>query len=146
MPFDPDQPAQNSPNSSAVMRAQLNGLNDKIDAGAILTVVFDSIVMLPPGEAPAGSASLVGNVLHLSLSIPVGATGAPGADGTNGTDGAPGATGPMGEVTTGQLNAAIEGTARNPINVALLSTSTGDPVLLEHEAKINELINATKRV
>ena len=32
--FDPDKPADHSPNSSAEMRAQLNALNDKIDAQA----------------------------------------------------------------------------------------------------------------
>ena len=32
MPFDPTKPADHSPDSSAEMRAQLNSLNDKIDA------------------------------------------------------------------------------------------------------------------
>ena len=32
--FDPTKPADHSPNSSAEMRAQLNALNDKIDAQA----------------------------------------------------------------------------------------------------------------
>ena len=34
MPFDPAKPADHSPDSSAEMRAQLNALNDKIDAQA----------------------------------------------------------------------------------------------------------------
>jgi hypothetical protein len=34
MPFDPTKPANNAPNSSAEMRAQLTGLNDNINSVA----------------------------------------------------------------------------------------------------------------
>jgi hypothetical protein len=78
MPFDPNLPAQGAPNSSAVMRAQLNGLKDLIDA----------VPAGPPGpEGPPGEPGATG---------PQGEPGAPGATGGEGPQGAPGEQGPPG--------------------------------------------------
>jgi len=88
MPFDPTKPAFRSPDSSAEMRAQLNGLNDKIDAIPSITgAVVDSVTTLGPGQPATVTASLIGTVLHLSLAIP---EGQPGLQGLQGIPGSPG--------------------------------------------------------
>ena len=82
MPFDPSQPAENSPLSSAVMRSQLNGLNTLIDAVPTITsAVVDAVNTLPPGDPATVSASVVAGVLHFSFSIPEGMQGIPGPQG-----------------------------------------------------------------
>lgn len=102
--FDPTKPANNAPNSSAEMRAQLNGLKDLIDA--ILTITdaqVDGVNTLPPGAPANASVSVVGNTLHFSFDIPQGNDGMPGTNGSDGSqgppgnDGSPGEPGPMGE-------------------------------------------------
>ncbi|MEZ5384958.1 MAG: hypothetical protein R3F13_05530 [Prosthecobacter sp.] len=105
--FDPTKPANNAPNSSAEMRAQLNGLKDLIDA--ILTITdaqVDGVNTVGPGSPANASVSVVGNTLHFGFDIPQGANGADGMAGSNGSDGAqgppgndgsPGEPGPMGE-------------------------------------------------
>ncbi len=96
MPFDSSKPAPGSPNSSAEMRAQLAGLKEIFDAGAIAGVVIDSVTTLPPGEAATVSASFAAGVLHLGFGIPQGVAGAAGANGSDGPPGPQGNSGPAG--------------------------------------------------
>ncbi len=80
MPFDPNIPVANSPNSSAQMRAQFNGLKDLIDALQSITgAVVDGVNTLPAGDPAAVDLSVVDGVLHFSFDIPQ------GVDGSNGT-------------------------------------------------------------
>ena len=91
MPFDPTLPAANTPNSSAQMRAQLNGLKDLIDnIGYVTSAQVDAVTTLPAGDAATVDASITGGVLHFSFGIPQGQVGDPGPTGGNGNDGAPG--------------------------------------------------------
>ncbi|HCN28074.1 MAG TPA: hypothetical protein DIT64_04700 [Verrucomicrobiales bacterium] len=71
MPYDPAQPANNSALSSAVMRGQLTGLKDLIDAVPVITgAVVDSVTPLPPGDSPTVSVALIDGVLRFSFGIP----------------------------------------------------------------------------
>ena len=91
MPFDPTLPAANTPNSSAQMRAQLNGLKDLIDnIGSVTSAQVDTVTTLSAGDAATVDASITGGVLHFSFGIPQGQVGDPGPTGGNGNDGAPG--------------------------------------------------------
>lgn len=72
MPFDPTLPSFKAPNSSALMRAQLNALNDKIDT-------------IPVG--PAGPQGEKGDKGDPGEQGPAGADGAPGANGADGAQG-----------------------------------------------------------
>ena len=65
MPFDPAKPANHSPNSSAEMRAQLNALNDKIDAQAAEIATLQAQLT----SALAGSSNNSNGVGNLSLTI-----------------------------------------------------------------------------
>lgn len=79
MPFDPNIPAANSPNSSAQMRSQLNGLKDLIDAlPSITAAVVDGVSTVNPGDAATVSLSVVGQTLHFSFGIPRGQDGPAG--------------------------------------------------------------------
>jgi hypothetical protein len=70
------------------MRAQLNGLNDKIDAiPGITSVVVDSVTTLGPGQPATVTASVIGTAMHLSLALP---EGQPGLQGLQGIPGSPG--------------------------------------------------------
>lgn len=120
MPFDPNEPALNSPNSSAVMREQLNSLKALVDA-VLTSAVIDEVVTLDPGSPATASASLVDGVLHLSFGIPTGPQGDQGPEGTAGSNGGPG------EVTFASLNEALAGTARNPVGLTTLDTAFADP-------------------
>ncbi|MBL9130347.1 MAG: hypothetical protein JNG86_04060 [Verrucomicrobiaceae bacterium] len=94
MSFDPNKPAQGSPNSSAEMRGQLNGLKDLIDALQSITAAqVDGVTTLNPGDAATVSLSVIGNTLHFLFGIPQGVTGAQGGPGQ---DGGPGPVGPQG--------------------------------------------------
>jgi hypothetical protein len=85
MPFNPSLPADHSPNSSAEMRAQLNGLKADIDAIPGLTAaVVDSVTTLNPGELATVTIAIIGTVLHLSLALPRGAEGLQGVPGLQG--------------------------------------------------------------
>ena len=105
--FDPNLPAANSPNSSAEMRAQLNGLKDLIDAvSGVTSAQVDAVNTLPAGSTASVAVSVSGTVLHLSFDLPQGPAGDPGpqgpigetgAAGTNGSDGVQGPQGPQGE-------------------------------------------------
>ncbi len=107
MAFDPSEPEDGSPLSSAVMRGQLNGLKSLVDA----------IPEGPPG--PQGEQG------------PAGAQGEAGADGPPGDPGGPqgpqGEPGTPGEVSQGQLDGAIVGTANNPSGIAPFSGTFSDP-------------------
>lgn len=82
MPFDPNEPAVNSPSGSAAMRAQFNGLKTLIDAvPGITSAVVDSVTTLDPGQPATVTLSMIGTVLHMSLALPQGQTGAPGLQG-----------------------------------------------------------------
>jgi hypothetical protein len=86
MPYDPSLPANGSPNSSAEMRSQLNGLKALIDA--ILTVTaaqVDGVSTLNPGEPATVDLSVAGSTLHFTFGIPRGSDGSNGADGANGS-------------------------------------------------------------
>ncbi len=77
--YDPNLPAANTPNSSAQMRAQLNGLKALIDAVPTLTAAqVDSTNTLPQGSPAAASVSVIGNSLHFTFDIPQGQDGAQG--------------------------------------------------------------------
>ncbi|HCN75837.1 MAG TPA: hypothetical protein DIT13_01420 [Verrucomicrobiales bacterium] len=71
MPFDPALPATGSALDSAVMRGQLTGLKDLIDAvPAVTGAVVDSVTPLPPGDSPTASVALIDGVLHFSFGLP----------------------------------------------------------------------------
>jgi len=67
MPFTPIKPAAYSPNSSAEMRAQLNGLKDLIDAiqVGITNVAVDAVNTAPPRTPANVGVNLSGTELHL---------------------------------------------------------------------------------
>ena len=95
MAFDPSKPASNTPNSSAEMRAQLNGLKALIDAiSTVSAAQVDSTTSLPSGAAAQVTVSVTGNTLHFSFQIP---DGAPGGAGPAGPQGDPGPAGPPGD-------------------------------------------------
>jgi hypothetical protein len=143
MPFDPTKPANNSPNSSAEMRAQLNGLKDLIDAiqGGITSAVVDSVNTVPPGTPASVGVSLSGTELHFTFDLP------------QGNDGPTGATGQPGEVTLTDLNNAtldtLAQTSNNSNSVGNLSMNA-DPAYDQNQMqavmqKLDELINALRR-
>ncbi len=146
MPFDPTKPADGSPDSSAEMREQLNGLKALIDAvpvgpagpagpvgPAFSSVQIGSVTTGAPGTAAAASVNTFGNNVELSFTIPAGETGS-------------GVT--MTDVTNAIAN-EITGTARNPNTVADLTLTPSDPPtqgdLLAVIAKVNELLAALRR-
>jgi hypothetical protein len=132
MPFDPSQPAENSPLSSAVMRSQLNGLNTLIDAvTTISSAVVDAVNTLPAGDPAEVSVSVVGDVLHLTFGIPMGQSGPPG------------------EVSLADMNAAIATTSSNSNAVTMLS-QVADAEYSQTQmqslfTKVDELIMALRR-
>ena len=122
MPFDPDQPADNSPLSSQVMREQLTSLKTLIDA--ILTVTaaqVDGVNTLNPGDPANASVTVDGSTLHFTFSIPRGNDGTQGQPGTNGSDGGPGPQGAQGPPFA---NAIVDGVnTLNPGDPATVSVS-----------------------
>jgi hypothetical protein len=108
MPFDPLLPANQSPDSSAVMRGQLTGLFDLIQTipvgptgpAGVNSAVVDGVTTANPGESAASMVSLTGSTLHFSFTIPRGDVGAQGATGLTGADGGIGPTGAMGPAFT----------------------------------------------
>jgi len=94
MPYDPNFPTANTLADAAQMRAQLNGLNDKIDAiPGITSAIVDSVTTVGPGESATVTVSVIGTVLHLSIALPEGQPGQQGLQGLPGTPGGPGADG-----------------------------------------------------
>jgi hypothetical protein len=150
MPFDPNKPANNSPNSSAEMRAQLNGLKDLIDAlptGAGITgAVIESVTTLPPGNPASATVSLVGSELRFTFALPEGAVGPVGQ---TGNDGQQGPQGPPGEVSQTDLNNAtlnmLNQSSNVTNNVSELPSGFSDPDAETLRLKMNELILALRR-
>jgi hypothetical protein len=140
MPFDPTKPAANSPNSSAEMRAQLNGLKDLIDAiqVGITNVVVDAVNTAPPGTPANVGVSLSGTELHFTFDIPQGFDGAAGQPG---------------EVTQTDLNNAMQNTLSQTSNnsngvgsLSMNADSNYDPNQMQAVMqKLDELINALRR-
>ena len=82
MPFDPTLPVANSPNSSAEMRGQLNGLKDLIDAIQTITAAqVDAVNTVNPGDPAVVSLSVADGTLHFSFDLPRGDDGNEGAVG-----------------------------------------------------------------
>ena len=76
MPFDPNIPVANSPNSSAQMREQLNGLKDLIDAlQSINAAQVDAVSTGNPGEPASVALTVDGTTLRFSFAIPRGSDG-----------------------------------------------------------------------
>jgi hypothetical protein len=132
MPFDPNLPSNNTPNSSAQMRSQLTGLKALIDAVPTVTsAMVDAVNTLPAGDPASVSVSVIGDVLHLTFGIPMGQSGPPG------------------EVTTAALNAAIATTSSNSnavVNLSELAEGTYNQTQMQNVInKVDELINALRR-
>ena len=134
MPFDPNLPQENTPADAAQMRAQLNGLHDEItsvpegppgpqgaqgdqgDQGPqgppFANAVVDNTTTLDPGENAAVAVSFSGGDVHFDFGIP---------RGTEGPMGQPG------EVSQAVHDAAIAGTARNPVGIGPFGGDFSDP-------------------
>lgn len=147
MPYDPDFPAANTLATSAQMRAQLNGLKALIDAipagpqgvpgppgndggtgpqgPPFASIAIDQVVTLPPGSAASVAATLVGDVVHLTIQLPRGDAG------------------PAGEVTLAQLDdaiaAAIAGHPTNEEVNVIVGAALGDRPTLP---QVNDAIAA----
>ncbi len=68
MPFDPTKPATKSKLSSAEMRAQLNALNDKIEAQAALIAALQTALISKPSMDDV-NAAIVANSSDNSNSV-----------------------------------------------------------------------------
>ena len=170
MPFDPTKPAFGSPDSSAEMRAQFNGLKDLMDAipagppgpqgdpgpqgtqgppgPSVAAAVVDGVSTLNPGDAATVSTSFDGSNVHFTFGIPRGNDGNQGPQGNTGNDGAPGPQGPqgpMGDVSTAALAAAIAGTSNNTNAIATLDTPFADPDSEALRQAFNALVMALRR-
>lgn len=85
MPFDPAYPSSHAPNSSALMRDQLNALKALIDAvPSVTNAVVNDTGTLSPGSNAVAGVTLNAGVLHFSFAIPRGNEGQPGAEGPQG--------------------------------------------------------------
>jgi hypothetical protein len=110
MSYDPNQPAYFSPKSSAVMRAQFQGLKELIDAVSTITSAqVVAVNTLPPGDSASVGLSISGSTLQFTFDIPAGQSGPPV------------------EVTHSALDSAISTTAQNPSSVSPISGSFSDP-------------------
>ena len=173
--FDPTKPATGSPDSSAEMRDQLNGLKDLIDAipagpqGNDGTQGLQGVPGVDGAQGPQGipgppGPSVAGAVVDGVSTLAPGSSASvsTGFDGTNvhfsfgiprgdnGAQGNDGTQGPPGEVSSAVLLAAVAGTSANTNGVNTLDTPfTNDPPTLADievlRAKINELITALRR-
>src|SRR5947209_3789167 len=126
MAYDPNLPANGSPNSSAQMRGQLQGLKALIDA--ILTVSaaqVDGVNTVNPGDPANASVTVIGNTLRFTFDLP------------RGNDGG---QGPPGEVTNQQLSDAVADTSNNTNSVATLDSPFADPDSETLRQKVNEMI------
>ena len=150
MPFDPTLPTNNSPNSSAQMRAQFNGLKDLIDAiQTIGSATVDGVNTLQPGEPAEVTLTVSGGRLHFTFGIPAGLDGGDGGQGIQGEPGMPGMPGAPGEVLFQQLADAIATTSSNSNGVDTLGLAVSDPPtqseMQQIADKLDELINALRR-
>ena len=130
--FDPTLPEDGALVIAGVLRDQFNGLADMIDAVPTVTsAVVDAVNTLPPGDPAAVSVSVIGDVLHLTFSLPMGQSGLPG------------------EVTLADLNAAIATTSSNSNAVATLGElaegSYNQTQMQNVINKVDELILALRR-
>jgi len=155
MPFDPNQPAENSPLSSGVMRGQLTSLKDLIDGvSGVTSAVVDAVTTLPPGDPAAAEVSVADTVLHLSFGIPQGEdgpegpAGPSGSDGPRGPEGPPGPAGPdgpqgpPGEVTTAALEAGLADTlAQTSANSNVVGTLGEVADGFYNQSQMQNLIN-----
>lgn len=142
MPFDPTKPANNSPNSSAEMRAQFNGLKALIDAMvSVNAAVVDGVTTLPPGDPATVTLNVVANTLHFTFGIPQ------GNEGQQGSQGLPG------EVSQTDLSNAVATmlgeSSANSNGVGSLSMNA-DPAYDQNQmqavmVKLDELISALRR-
>ncbi len=95
--------------------------------------VVDGVNTGEPGSSANVTVSFDGSEVHFTFDIPrgdPGSQGEPGAEGPMGPAGAPGPEGPQGppgEVTQGQLDAAIAGTALNPAGIGPYTGTFSDP-------------------
>ena len=80
--------------------------------------MVDGVNTLEPGEAASVEVGFDGSNVHFTFGIP---RGADGHDGNDGGQGSPG------EVSQGQLDGAIGGTANNPGGIAPFTGTFSDP-------------------
>jgi len=139
MPFDPNVPINGAIVDADELRNQLTGLKSLID----------DMPAGPPG--PAGPQGEKGDQGEPGEQGPQGEPGPQGEQGPQGDPGGPqgpqgeqGPQGDPGEVSAQQLSDAIAGTAVNPGEVETLDP--GETDIGTVVAKLNELINALKRV
>jgi len=150
MPFDPTQPAAHSPNSSAVMRDQLNSLKALIDTiVSVVSAQVTSVDTLPPGDPATVGVSFTDGILYFTFALPRGQDGQTGGPGPEGGPGIPGIQGPPGEVSLIQLAEAIAATSNNSNGVATLSQSADGSYNQTQTQdilnKLDELIQALRR-
>ena len=111
--FDPTLPIENTEIDAVQMRAQLTGLKALIDAIQNITAAqVDGVNTVGPGDPAAVNVSVIGTTLHFTFDIPAG---------IDGSEGQPG------EVSTQQLDDAINGTSANTNAVSVLGFSVSDP-------------------
>ena len=102
--------------------------------------LVDNVATLNPGDNATVQTSFDGYNVHFQFGIPRGFTG---------NDGGSGPQGPPGEVTTMQLNSAINGTSNNSNAVNTLVMTVSDPPTVGEvqaiASKLDELILALRR-
>ena len=102
--------------------------------------VVDSVTTLDPGQPATVQTSFDGSNVRFQFGIP---------RGQNGNDGGSGPQGSPGEVTTMQLNSAINGTSNNSNGVDTLVMTVSDPPTVGEvqaiASKLDELILALRR-
>ena len=102
--------------------------------------VVDGVTTLNPGDPATVQTSFDGSNVHFQFGIP---------RGPNGNDGGSGPQGPPGEVTSMQLNSAINGTSNNSNAVNTLVMTVSDPPTVGEvqaiASKLDELILALRR-
>ncbi len=90
MSYDPDFPVDDSLIEALPFRNQFHSLKDLIDSiNVILSATVDGVNTINFGDPATATASLVGNVLHFSFSIPQGQQGIQGYQGEPGAQGPP---------------------------------------------------------
>ena len=102
--------------------------------------LVDGVTTLNPGDPATVQTSFDGSNVHFQFGIP---------RGPNGNDGGSGPQGPPGEVTSMQLNSAINGTSNNSNAVNTLVMTVSDPPTVGEvqaiASKLDELILTLRR-
>ena len=98
--------------------------------------VVDAVTTLDPGSAATVSVAFDGTNVRFTFGLPRGNDGTPGPPGN---DGAPG------EISSAQLNDAIQTTSANSNIVGTLDAPFGDPDAEALRNKLNELITTLRR-